>query len=625
VLCLAVALTACDRAEPPPTVSEPVAHPDPASLPADLQARIAELRTRADAGQAEAWGELGALYLAQERMRAAETCLRNARHLDDDPRWAYQLGFLHQARGELDRAEAAFGAALRLDPRLDAARLRLGDVLLAAGRPEEASAAFGAALERAPHSDYAEWGLGRAALLAGDAPGAIAHLERALLSQPIGSVVHYSLGQALRRAGRLEEAQAQLEQAGDVRVGFLDPFSAVLGRAAAETALDAVVALSDRAAPWTDEELRFTRGRLDGLLDAAARVAAASEGRTPVSAARLLVVAGLLREESGAGDDGLRHLELAAELAADEPLARRSLGTALARRGRSQAALPHLAAAYRLTPGDDDTRLQLATVQLELGLFAEALPALTELVSARPEDARRRLRLADALAGSGRSVEAVAAYEHALAGELPDRERAAASFRLATELLALGRSGVAVAHARRATELLPDAPGAWQTLAVALARAGRLDQAVAPFREVVRLAPSHPPGQLGLSLALIELGQLSEARRQLEAAVVAIPGETALCHRLARLLAIGPGATPADGERALALVSRLMAERPTAARAATLALALARVGRFDEAIEVQRRVIAAGSDDADARRRLEAFQSASAWQARSPTEVLAGE
>src|SRR4029453_11187512 len=63
-------------------------------------------------------------------------------------------------------------------------------------------------------------------------------------------------------------------------------------------------------------------------------------------------------------------------------------------------------------------------------------------------------------------------------------------------------------------------------------------------------------------------------------------------HALARVLAAAPDDRVRDGARALAIATDLLKTQKTPGLAETMAMALAEVGRFDEAVKWQRDAIA---------------------------------
>jgi hypothetical protein len=98
-------------------------------------------------------------------------------------------------------------------------------------------------------------------------------------------------------------------------------------------------------------------------------------------------------------------------------------------------------------------------------------------------------------------------------------------------------------------------------------------------------------------MGLVRLGDYARARERLERDVQAFPDQPGITHALARLLAAAPDDRVRDGARALALARALeQSQPPTLALVETIAMALAEVGRFDEAVARQRQAIEGARD-----------------------------
>ncbi|MDW4905205.1 tetratricopeptide repeat protein [Streptomyces sp. ADMS] len=199
------------------------------------------------------------VYRDQGRREDAQAALTDAAARATTPaeeaEWLHQAGELAWERGEPADALRHFGAALRLDPGLGAARAGEGRALAALGRTREAVDAYRAALAGQPSPQYAlELGelyesLGRSAdaraqyavlrarvakeraggvdgelLLGrfeadhGDAGSAVRRLRAEWARQP-GLDVADALGWALHRAGRGEEGLGWAKRATDKEHG----------------------------------------------------------------------------------------------------------------------------------------------------------------------------------------------------------------------------------------------------------------------------------------------------------------------------------------------------------------------------------------------------------------------
>lgn len=124
-------------------------------------------------------------------------------------------------------------------------------------------------------------------------------------------------------------------------------------------------------------------------------------------------------------------------------------------------------------------------------------------------------------------------------------------------------------------------------------------------------------------------GRYGEARVKLQEALRTFPRHVGL--RCSRCGSWPPPQTPVrDGDLALEIARRVYAERQNAAVRAALALAYARSGRFTEAADLQRQLLAEAEGVGDPaltkirRSRLTAFEGGEAWSAKTPDDILAG-
>ena len=75
---------------------------------------------------------------------------------------------------------------------------------------------------------------------------------------------------------------------------------------------------------------------------------------------------------------------------------------------------------------------------------------------------------------------------------------------------------VAVASFKKATELKPDFPEAWNELGYALRNVGNYPDSVKAYDEALRLKPRFPEALEYLGEAYVNMGQVEEARKVLE-------------------------------------------------------------------------------------------------------------
>ena len=526
---------------------------------------------------AQKLGALGGLYYYYDLRDSALASLLNASRLaPSEPRWRYLIGVLRTLQGRLGDAEAEYEEALRLAPEATWTRYRRGLVRLDQARYEEALADFRWVLERDPDHAAALGGLGNVLVRLGRPEEALPVFERALELQPQASSLNYGLGLSLRALGRIDEARAALARNQSGRPGFVDPW---------------VREIEERSA---NREALFhagNRAMRTGAMDDAIRYFEAFLREEPKhQAARMSLSVAYI--QSGREREGLARLQ---GLIDDDPEARgaaRLMADTLASLGRFEQSLPYFEQAYARDPEQLATAADWATVLAKLGRSDEALNRLGPLLEGRPQETYARLKYATILATTPRADEARPILEElARAPGLRDELRAEAWYHLGSLDQQRGREAEARSAWARALELDPESRLALAALASALARSGDLTASIDLHRRWVEYTPRDDRAQFGLAMALLLEGRNEEAKMALEQATAALPEQAALAHLLARLLATAAETEVRDGPRALTMARDLIRSSPGPDVAETLAMALAEVGDFEQAVQLQEQVV----------------------------------
>jgi tetratricopeptide (TPR) repeat protein len=170
-----------------------------------------------------------------------------------------------------------------------------------------------------------------------------------------------------------------------------------------------------------------------------------------------------------------------------------------------------------------------------------------------------------------------------------------------------GRDVEAVRWLRAAVRADPSYLEGRLQLADALRRTGMVAESLQHYDEVIRLDPRMSDASFGCAMALVRLGRYRKAMARLTEGRERHPGERRFTHAMARLLASAPDAAVRDGKQALALTQELQATGVSIDLAETIAMASAEVGRFKEAADWQRQVIATVRENAGDPRRVEAL------------------
>lgn len=524
----------------------------------------------------EAFGRMGQLYYIHDFGPAAEACFLNAsRLLPNDFRWAYLLGAHYPSTGDLDSAARFLQQAVDFQPDDVPARIRLGRVELDRQNLDVAEQSFAAASELDPASAAAQYGLGQVAFQRGDFNAAIDRFERALELQPSATLIHYQLGLAYRELGDLDQALAEMKKNSRGEVAMRDPLIEslyLLVRSAKLYFNTGIDLLNDGKIEEGITQLRKAIETEPDMLLAHHNLAAA------------LVLA-------GRRDEGIAEYRRTLEIEPDYRNAHYNLGMALVEAGRVEEAAHHLQRAHELDPEDLMAHLEWATALSKIGQPERAIQELEALLVLDSENPRALLNLGTVLNQLGRHEAAMQPLTRLveLRGEFD--EQAAGFEQMGGALRALGRLEPAVESYRQALARDPDLLAAHLALAGIHGQRGEFAAAADQFTAAIRLAPDDPGPHFGRALALILGEDLVAARSALESSLASHPQSIPLAHLLARLLATAPDAGVRNGPRSLQLAERVFSQQQNLDHAETLAMALAEVGRFADAVDLQSQVV----------------------------------
>jgi tetratricopeptide (TPR) repeat protein len=130
-------------------------------------------------------------------------------------------------------------------------------------------------------------------------------------------------------------------------------------------------------------------------------------------------------------------------------------------------------------------------------------------------------------------------------------------------------------------------------LARVLARNGSPLRGLAEYRQVLERDPAMKEAVFAYAMTLVRLGRYRDARDRLGNAMKSYPDDPMFSYALARLLAAAPDAKVRNGAQSKALVDELLKTERSIDVGATAAMALAELGAFEQAVALQREVIAA--------------------------------
>jgi tetratricopeptide (TPR) repeat protein len=222
-----------------------------------------------------------------------------------------------------------------------------------------------------------------------------------------------------------------------------------------------------------------------------------------------------------------------------------------------------------------------------------------------------RHKLGTALALHGDVAGAMKEFEQTVRLAPPaglDEPAAKASYSLGVLLASGGQPAAAIARLNAAVRHNPNYLEAQMALGDVLRSSGRYEASLAPYAAAVRINPRAAEARFKYAMALVKLRRYGDARAWLEDSVRAQPDRPELTNALARLLASAPDARVRDGQRALAMARQLAAANGNTEVGESMAMALAEVGAYRDAVAVQRDVMEAARQGgaADDLRRMNA-------------------
>lgn len=161
----------------------------------------------------------------------------------DDPYARFQLGYAYAGLKRPEEAKAEFSRAIALDPKMAAAHLNLGLVLMDSD-PGAAADAFRRAAELQPTESRPRFLAGFSFEHAGKFPEAVEQYRAALALSPKDYESHFALGRVLLRsndaAGAEEQFRAAIASRGDAAPARLGLASALLAQKSYEAGSDAL-------------------------------------------------------------------------------------------------------------------------------------------------------------------------------------------------------------------------------------------------------------------------------------------------------------------------------------------------------------------------------------------------
>jgi len=229
-------------------------------------------------------------------------------------------------------------------------------------------------------------------------------------------------------------------------------------------------------------------------------------------------------------------------------------------------------------------------VAFAAGAIADAIREYRRAIEAAPDNVTARVNLAVALVQTQVYDEAMEQLRVAVQLEPTN---VTALFNLASLQHAKGEFGESISALKKLLQIDPNDVAARRLLAQSLMGAKRPGEALVILKESQQIAPDDENVLLQLAEVLNLQQQQAEALKLLDDAHQAHPDRGLTAHALARVLATCSDIKLRNGERALKLAKVVHVASPNFDHTETLALALAADGQFDDAIQLQKQLLAA--------------------------------
>jgi tetratricopeptide (TPR) repeat protein len=306
--------------------------------------------------------------------------------------------------------------------------------------------------------------------------------------------------------------------------------------------------------------------------------------------------------------DAARHLEKALALAPESNRLHYALAMAYRGLGKSDQAASHLALSGTvgvrvsdpLVDGLPDlikgARLHLirGRAALEAQRFSDAVAAFRQAIAAQPDSLPAHFNLGAALSQTGDLAGAIAQFEEVLR---IDPNHPNVHYNLGLLLAQLDRDEEAIKHLQSELADTPTDINARFLLGQELLKVRRFDEAEKELSQVAQANPDKEEALLGWVTILLRKNLYGQALELLEKAHEQFPKKGRTMVTLAYILVASPHYEKRDGKRGLQLAQAAYEKTGTVNHGVLVAMALAEVGRCDEAAALVRRLTAKAAEN----------------------------
>ena len=453
----------------------------------EISAQGDALPPEVEIAYAQALTQAGQRPVALDRLRAAVAAAPDNATLHD------ALGSLLAQEQQWAAAQPEFARAVELDPKLIAARLHLGTVLMQLNQAADATATLEAVRAEQPQDVAILNELALSYTAQGSYDKALVPAQEAMRLAPDSTAAAYQAAIALQGLGREREATPLFQRvvkAEPENAGALTNYALALvqqGRAKEAVPLyTRAVALTPND-PVVHEDFGVAYLQQSDIDDAIREFEAGLKlDRDGQQLHYNLGLAYKLKDDMA---HAIPELELAARLDPNSPDPAYTLGILYMQAGRFGDAEAQLRHTLELRPENGDAWAVLGSVYRQDGKLPEAADALRRAIALLPNQPGPHITLASVLAEQGQKTEAAAERKQAadLTRVAVNRQRASFATNTGNMLLAKGQVADALSQFQDAVDSDPNYADAHSGLATALARQGRTAEAATERQKAAAL------------------------------------------------------------------------------------------------------------------------------------------
>ncbi|MCB4407132.1 tetratricopeptide repeat-containing sulfotransferase family protein [Synechococcus sp. MU1642] len=233
-------------------------------------------------------------------------------------------------------------------------------------------------------------------------------------------------------------------------------------------------------------------------------------------------------------EEPIKLLHNALKLEPNFPKALISLGIALKKKGKLNAAISSYNIALQLKPNDAEAQYNLGNSLLEKGDLNAAISSYNIALQLKPNHPETHYNLGNALQKQGDLNNAINSYNIALQLKPNYLE---AHINLGNSLLEKGDLNAAISSYNIALQLKPNHPETHYNLGNALQKKGDLNNAISSYNAALQLKPNYPEAHYNLGNALQKKGDLNASLSNHKRAVLIDPKNSNSFYGIGRIQA----------------------------------------------------------------------------------------